>query len=223
MNKKLFCLSLAAIFSCVTFGVRADDAENIFPKEGTDPEPALDYIDSYVAYPAPPSLPYNMYWGFQLGVANLKYGRASTDLTVTDQNDQRSSGGLIFGWGKTYNRFYFGFEAQALVNYSKNYNVFGYDNSSQAKNVSYTFNFDFRPGYLVAKNLLSYLIVGVSGDASNNFKKGVIGVRGGLGVELYVAKTFSIRGEYVYTNYFKARSLASSVSNQFNLGLLWHF
>ena len=219
MNKKLLCVSLALIFSWVTFGVRADDAENIFPKRGEEVQPEPNFIDSYIAYPAPPSLVNNFYFGFQLGGANDKF---NTALPNGVTSAKQYSGGLFVGYGKTYNRFYLGFEAQLLANYSKDNSIFDFNPDLTSSSVSYIANFDVRPGYLVSKNFLPYLIFGLTGNVNSKFKRMVPGWRMGIGADIYTSDSFSIRVDYVRVNYQQSGVLPSSKIDQFDLGFAWH-
>jgi len=223
MNRKLFCVGLALAFSWVTFGVRADDAESVFPKRGEEVVPKPSYIDSYVAYPQPESLANNSYLGFQLGYSGISFGGLSRSTAIKYTNAKEYKLGFVYGYGKTFSKFYLGIETQAVVNFVSGRNIFNYYGDANINNTYYTFNIDLHPGFLVSKNFLPYLILGVGGNFSGRFNKYTSDWRTGLGMDIFISDTFSIRGDYVYTKYFKATDFPSAHSNQVDLGFMWHF
>ena len=158
------------------------------------------------------------------------------------------AGGLFVGAGGETDRFYFGAELQVSANNAHGEIFNGTLLDSKIKMPS-SLSLDIRPGYFVVdKKALAFMRLGVSGgkleSSSDNVIKNdsnlldnfVVGWRAGLGTEFYCSDSFSIRGEYIFTNYANhdlnfynpSTGLTDSIgfktrTNQFMLGFAYNF
>lgn len=148
-------------------------------------------------------------------------------------------GGLLAGWGMTFNKLYLGLRLNGDLSYPQkstsqtitesigNINL----SSQTTAKLSNTYGATFVPGVLLSPNTLFYGLVGAEGSSlsvtSNNVssiggnsltangseRKEVVGIRAGLGVEQYLAHHISIGLEYDFTAYDSASTSTATVGS----------
>jgi hypothetical protein len=172
------------------------------------------------------------YLGAQGGVAqlttNLKGPRASQTKKDDDLGDTGFAGGPFVGYGRTFNKFYFGVEfegnvadiewvtrqepADRLTRVRKKFDVAG----------------TVRGGYLVNPSTLLYGRLGVAAARFNTFLRlgdgrtfdqsdTQIGLRVGVGGEVAATENLFVRLDYIYTRY-NDYDLDFSSTGQINSG-----
>lgn len=235
-----------------------NDAQSSFhQQELTDSAPIGE--ESYFATLSPMESKSGGYFGLNLGalMSTLKTEIEITKAGLVNSKSQNKSVigytfGLYDGYGVNINHFYIGAELGAGYNSSnKSFtDVVNGCNTELSVKQPIVMSLDLIPGYMTYnRKVLFYGRLGLGGSyfklkfsdttdpsnvVGNTTNKITFGMRAGVGIEYFMGDYFSIRTEYVYTEYNKVKGLFdgankyeyrinSSGSNQLNLGLSIHY
>lgn len=173
---------------------------------------ALFGATALVALSATPSLAASVFDGPYVGVYT-GYSDAGLDATTTAGNSDKSVDGWAFGgyagYGRTFDRFYFGGEGE--VGYNDTNGKLNTTDVNGKIDGDVTYGLSARAGYLVSDTLLAYGRVGwerskfelkgTAGGVTGKDNVDLDGIRFGGGVEAAVLPNVLVRAEYTYTNY----------------------
>jgi opacity protein-like surface antigen len=169
--------------------------------------------------------------------SNLGINISNPDQSVSLKENFSASqsnftGGILAGYGVTYQRGYFGMEVSTQpfpVNTTINHaSALDQNIAVSDKITSYNIgNLDFIPGYYLTRSLLTYARVGVGANyykfsritAGTNELNGsslAAGWRLGVGADWRIAQHFGLGVDYIYSRYFTS-NLVDSTSGFNNL------
>jgi outer membrane immunogenic protein len=153
------------------------------------------------------------------GGVDATYGSGkSTDVDVDG-----FGGGAFGGYGKTFGNWYVGGELNA--DFSK---ADGKEGGVSVEK-KYSYGVAARAGYLLNDKILGYGVVGwergkfEAKDATDKVSEELNGIRVGLGVETFVQKNISLRGELNYVDWKGKDGFGNGHEYRANVGVAYHF
>lgn len=159
-------------------------------------------------------------------------------------SDTGIMGGVFAGFGAPMSRYvYFGIEgfydASAVNAANQTINLSGGGTTSAKMNIKYSYGAGFIPGFLFNDQAMAYLRLGFiesqfslkqttppTGSTSSSSNSMVMGGQYGVGVQGFVTRNVTIRGEYDYAMYRSFKLFGNKISardNQFRIGIGYQF
>lgn len=241
-----------------------DDTLSPFNLQGDDlKSPKPDAEEKFFATRAPMEVTLRRYFGVNMGVS---FATLKPTITATNSNNVSSTqalspntpalsydANLYGGAGTNFDHFYVGAELSGGGNTLKKNLVTTSYNTADNANATITFKqplsfgLDFIPGYITSqKDFLFYGRIGIgtslfniriNRESDSSINKFLIGLRAGLGMEYFMSDSFSVRLDYIFSNYgdvnqtYKSNVNATTYSykvssphtQQINLGLTVNF
>lgn len=200
-----------------------------------------------IMHQAAPSLSNGLYAGLAAGLDASKVHADVSGLTTQKENGtDQSFIANVFG-GYAYNITHrFNLAGEAFVQYNNAKAEYA-QASATAKNsldTRYAFGLKFMPGYNFANNVRGFIALGpvwtnykyhsstlaVAGGAKSSYTKTRVGLLAGLGIEVALCQSLSMRLEYNHISTQDWKLTAAGVttdfspsSNQIMLGVAYHF
>ena len=152
--------------------------------------------------------PFNgIYLGAQMGYGHEQDSITDTASDFGDFGNQGPIYGGYAGWGMTSSSFYFGLEGQYNFLNAESGDFIG--GVQYRRQDNYEWNVGGRVGWVVGENTLLYgrggyseLSLDIDDNAGFNVNMNTLnGYQVGLGFEHSFGQYFSVRGEYIYSDY----------------------
>jgi opacity protein-like surface antigen len=88
---------------------------------------------------------------------------------------------------------------------------------------AYSVGASLLPGLYLDDVILAYLRLGVLYTRFDNLSVTRAGAQAGVGLQTHLSGPWDVRAEYVYTRYGSITGIGSPKTDQFGLGLIYHF
>lgn len=243
MQKKPLFVVAATLLLTSTVSLAQLRSHPPYPPQDYKAEKIVTRVPCCVSIPN--SLRDGLYIGAGLGYDSYRIRQSINVLDASGILDQANPalsgrglvGDVLGGYGQYFEWFYIA--GEIFTKYTSTHSGYSLNAYNSDFAVRETYGFSIIPGVRLNRTALLYVRLGYArtflkaqenGTALGNFESSNWGngIDLGLGAEMAVYRNFSVRGEYVYTDYSSFRSNALNTkfitsNSEFIVSLLYHF